>query len=374
MRSHGRILVGIWHDPDFRALSSGAQRVYLMLLSQKELENCGSQPLMVSKWSRYAPDTSQEDVMGALGELQAARFVAFDEDTDEVLIRTFIRNDGVAKQPNILKSALRAARQIASSRLRKVSADELRKLGRDDANGAADDLDDGTLPEPFRNPSEMVPEPFRNPSRTLSVPDAGDAARDLGKRNPSRTLREPFPEPCGEGVGEVLDLTFSSGEVTSSRACAHVRAGDAREASDPPAVANPYDDDRPAGRRGQAVPPDGWGLVRSVIPESHPAATRSALAIQAGSLMRGGTPRSDVEAALRAWLGKPGSGPGLLPHLVSDVIRARDAPVVARRPSKAERQFAALESAKTNPDPAVLANFQPRPALTEGGASCSETT
>lgn len=69
----------------------------------------------------------------------------------------------------------------------------------------------------------------------------------------------------------------------------------------------------------------GWKLVRAVIPDRHPTAVRTELAMQAGALLKSGTPADDVEAALRLWLDKR-VGPKVLPSLVSDVIKARDRP------------------------------------------------
>lgn len=54
---------------------------------------------------------------------------------------------------------------------------------------------------------------------------------------------------------------------------------------------------------------------------------RAGLRIQASQLINGDQVDGDVVAeALRRWLGRPGSGVGLLPSLASDVIRERAAP------------------------------------------------
>lgn len=188
MRSHGRILVSIWRDRDFIARSVAAQRCYMMLLAQKDINNAGVQPLMVRKWAKASEETAEADIVRALNELQAHRFVCYDTDTEELLIRSFIRNDGIAKQPNVLKNALRVAPQTESPRLRAALADELDSLRRKDASEVASEI----RPEGFGNPFETLPgseteNPRSNPSETL--PEGF---------NPSGTLREP----CGDGVGE----------------------------------------------------------------------------------------------------------------------------------------------------------------------------
>lgn len=184
--SAGLMKESIWRDKDFRALRRTAQTTYGQLLSQKELDRAGIQPLQVSKWAKGCDHITESDVWADLKELEAARFVFVDEDTDEVFVRSYMRHSNVVSQPNLLKNALRCAGMVASERLRHELAEELRRLRRADATRVADEIDPG---EPFSNPSERVAEPIANPSETL--PEG---------LNPSGTLREPRGE--GEGVGE----------------------------------------------------------------------------------------------------------------------------------------------------------------------------
>ncbi|WP_145961951.1 hypothetical protein [Rhodococcus ruber] len=77
---------------------------------------------------------------------------------------------------------------------------------------------------------------------------------------------------------------------------------------------------------GPAVDVDGWKLVRDVIPLEHPQATRTALAIEAGTLLKSGSTETDIRTALTLWLTKATLGPRTLPSLVSEVIRSRNQP------------------------------------------------
>ncbi|OCH80186.1 hypothetical protein A9310_22450 [Gordonia sp. UCD-TK1] len=51
-------------------------------------------------------------------------------------------------------------------------------------------------------------------------------------------------------------------------------------------------------------------------------------------MLRAGTDETDVADALQLWLTKPNVGPGILPSLVSDVIKARRPTAVVAKPSK----------------------------------------
>lgn len=75
------------------------------------------------------------------------------------------------------------------------------------------------------------------------------------------------------------------------------------------------------------VAPTASRLVSALIPDRFPAAVRTALRLQASQLMNGdGLDADTIADALRRWLTKPGAGPGLLPSLAADVMRARAAP------------------------------------------------
>lgn len=194
-REHARILCSIWRPgDDFRDRSPEAQRLYFLIVSQRELNNAGVAPLMVNKWARCSAGTSVEDIETALVELEEARYVVVDRDTEELLVRTFIRNDGVAKQPNVLKSALRLAEQIESETLRVALARELVRLGHRDAMVTASVLDPDGFAGLAADPSVN---PFINPSSNPS---------DRPEMNPSSNPSaepdsNPSPSPAGWGGG-----------------------------------------------------------------------------------------------------------------------------------------------------------------------------
>lgn len=93
---------------------------------------------------------------------------------------------------------------------------------------------------------------------------------------------------------------------------------------------------------------DGWPLVREIIPDEHPQAVRTELAIQASALLKAGSAPGDVAAALRLWPTK-NLGPKALPSLVSEVINTRNRPAggatAARQPPSKRKVNQALDLA-----------------------------
>ena len=194
----GMIKESIWRDKDFRALPRTAQATYCELVSQKDLDRAGIQPLQVSKWAKGCDEITESDIWADLKVLEERRFVFVDEDTDELFVRSYMRHCEITRYPNILKNALRCAGLVASEKIRRELAAELRRLRKADATRKADEIDpDPANPtETQANPSETVPEPL----------------------NRSETLREP--QGYGSGSGSVTVGTTQVGEAApKSRFC-----------------------------------------------------------------------------------------------------------------------------------------------------------
>lgn len=193
----GMLKESIWRDKEFRALPRTAQATYAQLISQKELDRAGIQPLQIAKWAKGCDETTPDDLTGDLKVLEAHRFVFVDYDTDELFIRSYMRHCDIARYPNILKNALRCAGMVASEKIRHELAAELRRLRKSDADRVADQIE----PDDFENGSETKP----NPSGTLqqTVPE---------RLNGSETLSEP--PGYGSGSGSVTLGSTPAGEPT----------------------------------------------------------------------------------------------------------------------------------------------------------------
>jgi len=127
-RDHARIKCSIWDDPDFVALPSSAQRTYFLALSQPGLNYAGVVPYTPGRWSRLATDTTPAVIRKNIRVLEDAGFVFLDEGTEELLIRTFVKHDGIMRLPNVAKAMVKAARGIVSPVVREAFSDSLRCL------------------------------------------------------------------------------------------------------------------------------------------------------------------------------------------------------------------------------------------------------
>ena len=203
-RNHGQILCSIWSDRDFTGLTVEEQRMYFVLLSQRLLNHAGVVPMTLQKWANLSPDTTADDVLRWLEGLARKRYVVFDPATEELLVRSLIRNDGVAKQPQVLKAALRVALEVDSPLIRWALAEELRKLDSEQASRTADALcpkGSPTPPEPFGQPLvDTLPEGFAKGGRDSRGKGEGEtsvvrSSHVGGSVSPTILFAVPEPEP-----------------------------------------------------------------------------------------------------------------------------------------------------------------------------------
>lgn len=136
-RDRANINTNIWTDQDWRDLPMAEQHLYMMLLSHPTLSYAGVGDWRTARLAAMTGDATPQSITAAAEGLQAARFVFIDEETEEILIRSFLRHDGLLKQPKLSISMVNAYGAIASSRIREVVTFELQKLHLEHGDWAA---------------------------------------------------------------------------------------------------------------------------------------------------------------------------------------------------------------------------------------------
>lgn len=243
-RGHGRILTSIWEDADFLALDEQAQRLYLFLISQPNLNHAGLLDLTLRRWARKAAGLSVADLEDRIAALSKARFVVVDDDTEELLIRSFVRNDGVWRMPKVMGAMVSGALEISSPLLRRALLDEMDRIPLNELSDAPTKTTRGegpsiraqveghidTLRRAFGNPT---PDPTRRGSATPSGTPSGtpsDTPAEGGREGSTRgragahvraaPTPAPAPSPTPDpfpSVVEVGNQTSGSGERDTAR-------------------------------------------------------------------------------------------------------------------------------------------------------------
>lgn len=136
-RERATINVDIWSDDDFRNLTAPAQSLYFKLTSHPKLDYCGCVEFHPGRLAAMSRETTVGDIMIAAQELSDAFFIVVDQTTDEALVRSFLRHDGLMKQPKLAVSAAKAFGSIASNKVRAVVVSELQRFKKENPDLAA---------------------------------------------------------------------------------------------------------------------------------------------------------------------------------------------------------------------------------------------
>lgn len=138
-RTYGKLLAAAWIDEDWTKLRAREQWLYMLLLSQPKLTLVGCIDYRPGHWANLASDVTHGTLTAAVDGLEAADYIAVDRDTDELLIRSFTKHDGIATANYKLRKGLWGAwTAIMSADLRAVAVHNMpAELFDDDTPDAA---------------------------------------------------------------------------------------------------------------------------------------------------------------------------------------------------------------------------------------------
>jgi hypothetical protein len=148
-RQYAQIITAIWRDDDFTALPHDEQWMYLLLNTQPDISAAGVLTLAITRWAKRSPTMKPEMINELLDRLAVKRFVAIDRDTDEVLVRTFIRWDKGYSNPKRQPAIRDAINAVESESILAVLAVEVDRIALPTQwRGHADGLSDSLSAEP----------------------------------------------------------------------------------------------------------------------------------------------------------------------------------------------------------------------------------
>lgn len=127
-RDHANIQTGIWGHPDVRALPPLQQWLYLQVWTHPDLSYVGVLEWRPGKIAQLSEGSTPEFVSELVPLLQQRLFFVVDPSTEEVLVRSYLRWDGLLKQPKLSVSMTNAYAATGSNLLRGVIVHELQKL------------------------------------------------------------------------------------------------------------------------------------------------------------------------------------------------------------------------------------------------------
>lgn len=178
-RRFAKLFLDIWEDPDFQALNVDAQHLFFMFLSSKQRTNAGVLPYTPGRFTRNAADLDRAVFDDAVTALEEARFIVVDRESQEILIRSFVRNDEGIKQPNMATNIGRTIGSIFSEEILDALFTELARY-----MATSPELQGW---ESLRN--EVTPGQWQAIStRAQRIQQTGEIDPDEGERGPENLL------------------------------------------------------------------------------------------------------------------------------------------------------------------------------------------
>lgn len=127
-KDHAEINLDIWGDDDWLDLTPPAQHLYFVLWTSPQLSYCGTGEWHPGRISCKARGWTPAAVEMAGAELSRELFLVIDTATEEFILRSWMKHDGIWKKPNMAVSMANARAALASRTLRGVVVHEVAKI------------------------------------------------------------------------------------------------------------------------------------------------------------------------------------------------------------------------------------------------------
>lgn len=130
-RDYAAIYTNVWSDPDWRSLTPRLQHGYWLLLTQPRLSPCGVLDFIPGRYANLAAGMNRNAIERLVDDLRHTKprpYVVMDDDTCELLLRSFVRWDGLMAGPKSSKAVAKDFAAIESDLIRQAVIDELRAL------------------------------------------------------------------------------------------------------------------------------------------------------------------------------------------------------------------------------------------------------
>ena len=211
MRQYALIHRAILDDPSWRCLTRSQQNLYLLLLLKLSTNLCGVVDWRPKKLAVNASDMTVETIEADAVVLEKKLYIVRDEDTDEVLIRSFLRNDAPLKSSKTAIAVRSSYTDTASSKLRGVIVFELQRLYKEQRDWQGWDQVRDLLDLPSIDPRRIVSGGEEAVSDALKryQESSFSPLRDTSFDTPSDGISQGVSDTPSDGVSQGVSDTQS---------------------------------------------------------------------------------------------------------------------------------------------------------------------
>lgn len=221
---YAKVNVAIWGDQEWKGLCRDEHWLYFLLWTHPKTNAAGVADWRPGRLAAFAADTTAKDVERIARGLQLKRFILVDEESEEVLIRSYLKHDQRMKQPNAAVSVANAYSGTASGPIQRVIVYELKRLKerQPDYKGWGSRAVQDVLSQDGR-PIDIYINPSVDPSSDSSV----DARVDPSVGDQAKVPVDPSVDhPQTETYTETLSTYVESSAAPKSRKKPEVRLPD----------------------------------------------------------------------------------------------------------------------------------------------------
>ena len=211
MRQYALIHRAILDDPSWRCLTRSQQNLYLLLLLKLSTNLCGVVDWRPKKLAVNASDMTVETIEADAVVLEKKLYIVRDEDTDEVLIRSFLRNDAPLKSSKTAIAVRSSYTDTASSKLRGVIVFELQRLYKEQRDWQGWDQVRDLLDLPSIDPRRIVSGGEEAVSDALKryQESSFSPLRDTSFDTPSDGISQGVSDTPSDGISQGVSDTQS---------------------------------------------------------------------------------------------------------------------------------------------------------------------
>lgn len=215
-KDHARINLDIWGDDDWLDLTPPAQHLYFVLWTSPQLSYCGTGEWHPGRIASKAKGWTADAVMAAGAVLSRELFLIVDTETNEFVLRSWMKHDGLWKIPNMAVSMANARADLASRTLRGVIVHEASKLRQKfpDLSSWTRDAVVNMLGQKAVDPASLAPLTAApttpgTPDATPGLTPALTLSDGVGVNPSSNPGRTPAPAPTSSSI---LQRGYVTGE------------------------------------------------------------------------------------------------------------------------------------------------------------------
>jgi hypothetical protein len=333
---------GMWSEPSIRSLTRLQQQAYALAYTQPDLNRCGVLAYRPRYWANLSAGATEEELRIDFEALHDTRHVVLDDTDEQMLIRTYVRWDGLLTQPLVIAAMVRDYFNITSPAIKLAFLAEIRRLH--DLPDLEPKERQGVALAIGADPAEHGVKNAPQVAKAIGSGLAGPLADAIRNGHVEPFTPEGLPKGMSEGLREGLTKGPPKGQregqpdpSVDPQGQGQSRIPVSTPVSTPVPISTPAPTDDPTG----VLLAEHAAAYTEPLPPSSLTPVRTAIMRQVAER----TPPDRIRAGL-ARMRERKVGPSLLPQLIAEVTPTNSRPQPSRNDLILDRAMQRAQAAE----------------------------